>query len=235
MLINMYKREIKDLGFASISHRKDDSQINDYIRYCKVAYHKCKTFFEIKTAKVKIIIVYNETEYKKNAKSSYYKGGTGAFLMPNVIILKSSTLMGKTTGWKKEQLVNVITNGFAKAFYCSLVGSWKPLWLSGGIAVYLMGNYHYTKSLFKKEFLDISQDRLLQFNYVKKTYSKYKQAFYPFGLIFTEYLIKKFGRKKLILLLKEFSKNPRKKNFNQSFTNVYGQSPNSLAKLFIKT
>ncbi len=223
-----------ELDFATIISKNKDS-LQDIISCSKEAYKTCFSFFNLKLKnKIKILVVDAEFKYKQESKDSYYPAGTCAFLSPRTFILKTPALMEKTTKWKKEQLINVITNGFAKAFYVDLVGSWKPLWLSGGIACYLMGEFNWTKEDFNSEFLNTDIKKLLQYNYVKKTYSKYKREFYPFSYLFVNFLIKKYGKKKFLKLLYDFSRNPEKKYFNGLFERIYSESVDSISKKILE-
>lgn len=88
----------------------------------------------------------------------------------------------------------------------------KPVWINEGIAIYLSGQNRFKKKpkSFKK-FLSFYEEGE-------------KQVYHESGFVI-EVLIKNFGKKKLLVLLKKLGDVKNKKEFEKVFREIYGFYP----------
>ncbi len=85
----------------------------------------------------------------------------------------------------------------------------KPIWLLEGIALFLDGRNDYDKKPKK-------------FSSFIKYYNKFDSGVYKESGYAVEFLVKSYGKRKLIKLLKESSKLNSNKSFARLFKNIYG-------------
>jgi len=101
----------------------------------------------------------------------------------------------------KHELCHLFFNGLSKRKY-------EPIWLNEGIAIYLSGQNEFEKRPKKfKEFL--------------KFYSKMGNGVYLEAGFAVEILNKKFGKNKLVNLIKNLPKIKNKKEFELLFKEIY--------------
>jgi hypothetical protein len=88
-----------------------------------------------------------------------------------------------------------------------------------------MKTYKFDKKRFKKYFKSIKKpENYLYYRYMKKQYYKNGSIFYPLSYLVYEFLHEKYGQKKILCLLREFSKKKSKKQFNKLFVNTFNSS-----------
>lgn len=88
-------------------------------------------------------------------------------------------------------------------------GCHKPIWLNEGLAIYTSGQAEFRKKTVKfKKFLEF--------------YDNGGREVYDEAGFFIQFLIEKFGKKKLLGLIKNLSKSETKKQFEKLFSKTYG-------------
>ncbi|MFA4953520.1 MAG: hypothetical protein WC584_04820 [Candidatus Pacearchaeota archaeon] len=85
----------------------------------------------------------------------------------------------------------------------------KPKWLSEGVAIYLSGQNKIKKKPIKfSEFLEF--------------YNQGGRGIYKESGFFIEFLIKRYGKRRLLNLIKFLKKIKSEKDFNKKFKGIYG-------------
>jgi hypothetical protein len=106
----------------------------------------------------------------------------------------------------KHELAHAFANAYSKCTY------YEPTWLSEGTAIYLSGQLTTTKKPDKlKEFL--------------KYYSEIVPAIFQESGFAIEYIVKKYGKEKLLKLIKSQKSVNSKEEFNKVFKEIYGFKP----------
>ena len=206
--------------FGEILYKKDDKFGKQIALAVKKAEKKYHNFFHAKSIPFKVILTYSNKEYDAKAGLKNVKTWRGAYLVKNKIVMLSPAV-------KKPEydIHSYFDHEINHMFYISLVGSYHPVWFSEGMATYLMKTYKFDKKRFKKYFKSIKKpENYLYYRYLKKKYYKNGSIFYPLSYLVYEFLHEKYGQKKILCLLREFSKKKSKKQFNKLFVNTFNSS-----------
>lgn len=227
------KNFIKELSFGVIQRNK--SIHNNIVTIINNAYRKNTTFWGTQPNKFRIILCDTEEELKKEARYKYVKWGT-AYYTEDSVISRSPESIEKIGLWRKRDFENIITHEMSHVFWRYFCNSSRSAhWLREGVACYLGNNFPVTnKSL--KEILKKYQvsSNILIYWYSKKKISGHI-PFYPVWQKFTEYMIDKYSKQKLLDLMKIYSKNPVKRRFQINFQKVYGLKEKELFDEFLNS
>lgn len=141
----------------------------------------------------------------------------------DICLLDYSVIKKENKGYPKDKYTDGVKHELAHSFYLVMSkNTVGPKWLWEGVAVYL-------EKINKKE-TDVSKLKNYRFHTFLKFYNKHKigdVSVYHESAYIVDILIKKFGRKKLLILIKKikYIKNT-KKAFDQCFKLIYGFKPN---------
>jgi len=114
--------------------------------------------------------------------------------------------------YSRETFEQRIKHELAHSFFEVLTnGSVFPLWLNEGVGEYLVRQEKKNKPTKFKEFL--------------KFYSTWELEAYSESSLAIELLIKKFGKKRLLDLIKSLSKTKSKRDFEILFKRIYKEFP----------
>ena len=102
----------------------------------------------------------------------------------------------------KHELAHCFSNVISEGFY-------KPIWLLEGISIFLSG-----QNKFK------NKPKLLK-NFIEFFEKGGKEVYSEAGFV-VEYLVKKYGKEKLLSLLAQIKKAKTEKDFNNLFKSIYG-------------
>jgi len=103
----------------------------------------------------------------------------------------------------------VLQHEYVHLYYRKLTETWDPRWINEGLACYLAGQI---KKVPEKEILvDVNQ-----------FFDRGGQWVYGVGYFWVNYLIKKYGKAKLLKLIKTINVKITKKKFETKFKQIYG-------------
>jgi hypothetical protein len=116
--------------------------------------------------------------------------------------------------FRKERYFTTIKHELTHAFYDKITSNtYKPTWFREGIACYLSGeNESISKTINFSNFLNYSDF------YNKQTY---RQNYIESGFAI-EFLVKKYGKEKLLKLIKSIKKDMPEPDFAKLFKKIYG-------------
>ncbi len=209
---------------------KSDPSVNIVGKAARKAEKKNKKLFGINPKPYKIKLVYSDAEYdkatgvyeRKTIRNGYVKGNTIILISPKV-----HKLAYDTESFFFHEINHI--------FYKTLVGNYNPVWLSEGIATYLMGSYKVDENGWKKHFRGISNpDKYLYYRYIKKRYYANADKFYVLSYLIFKEMYKMFGWKKILRFLQEFAKKPLKQNFDNLFEKRFSIKLNVFVKEALK-
>lgn len=210
------KHKKEDLQFCEIYFNIFNDSLKESITVIKKAFEYNKKFFNLhRLPKFKIILVDSRKEFDKlwGEKSQKWISG---FAKKTTIIIFTLEKFEKETCWKKEEFYSTLVHEINHIFFTSITKKiYDPLWLSEGLATYLQNNQKKPKKTIK-----IS-------NEILNKNSNYKIPKYDMYNSFIYYLIKKYGKNKIIQLLKIYGKN---KNIKKSLKIVYNKDIKELIK-----
>jgi hypothetical protein len=102
----------------------------------------------------------------------------------------------------KHELTHMFVSAYSKLINI------KPCWLNEGIAIYLSEQNKFKENPIK-------------FSKFLESYDKITEGVYDESGFFVEFLIKKFGKEKLLKLIKSLKDNLTKEEFNKNFKEIY--------------
>jgi len=216
--------------FCTISHRPDDDSIKNILKAVKNAEIKNKKLFQIKPNKYFIDVVYSDKEYDKKTGLTKIKTHRGGYVHKNKI-----TIISPQVRKLPFALNPFFFHEINHIFYITLIGSYKPIWFSEGLATYSMKTYKVDIYGWKKFFKSIEKpDKYLYYRYVKKKYYDNASKFYTLSFIVYRYLEKEYGQEIIFKLLKEFSKKPSELKFNKLFLKYFNKTKKEIVLNAIK-
>lgn len=117
--------------------------------------------------------------------------------------------------YSKEDYSALIQHELSHQFYSAVTkGNGMPVWLNEGIAAYTSGQ---TK---------LRKDKLERFSNFLEFYDKSGKEIYAEAGFAVRVLIEKFGRSKLVKLVKSLERGMPKNVFESNFKKIYGFKPN---------
>src|SRR3989344_8798030 len=201
-----------NLKFCNLIFSSEDPDINYERRLILKAYKLNKNFAKIEIPKFDIKIVYSRKEFDR-IWGSKTKDYVSAFAKEDNIVIFSYGVFAKETKWEKEKFQEALIHEINHLFYQELRDDeYNPLWLSEGLATFMQHGkkkYNYRKKLkIKKEILSQSFEDMTIESY---------QVF----TILVEYLISKFGKNRILNLIKGLKNG---ENLNKLFKKIYNKS-----------
>lgn len=201
-----------------------------FVRLFDRAYNINYKIFKRKPGNFKIIVCHTQQEFKKEAKYYYTKWGTATVLRNGNLIIKSPAISNK---WKETDYPNIINHEMNHVFWTRLCNTTKPLWLTEGLACHIGKNFsnYNLKQLTKEHKINST---ILHYRYIKKKLTGHI-PFYPIWRGFTDYIIKRKGSHKVIILMDKYSKKTNKENYHKLFEHAFGSSEKELFEQFLNS
>jgi hypothetical protein len=134
----------------------------------------------------------------------------GAFKQGNIYILNPD-IFEKESSHRKEEFVQILKHEYCHAYYTQLTNGHSPSWLNEGLACFLSGKKLILKDDYKDKLLNI-------FSYFKNV----NADVYRVGQYWVQFLLKKFGKKKFISLIKAMRLISDEQQFADKFYEIYG-------------
>lgn len=182
-----------------------NKKLTNHLRMIKQSLDK---FFGVKLEQPYICLVQNRREYNllNGCKTPHWSVGwyrnSAVFIMDYKVYTKESDHKNQEGFW------HTLKHELCHYYYRQLTGTSYPRWLNEGLACFV--SKQKMKTPERAELLKV-------FKYFKHT--DYK--IYRIGYFLVKLLVKKFGRPKLIALLKTLNKKTTKKQFANNFYKIY--------------
>lgn len=196
----------------TIKSKKDNSLQKAYIKSMK----ELNEFFELNWTKnkPKLFLVENRETINKLMSQNTQDWIVGWTSNLDIYILNKENYEKESCHkYSKEEYENLIKHELIHCFTQTYTKNYnkqtKPNWLWEGIAIYLSNqNKTMKKPRLLKEFL--------------KFYSKSGSKVYYESGFAIEFLVKKYGKQKILKLLKELKNIKSEKEFKNKFKEIYG-------------
>ncbi|MFA6297295.1 MAG: hypothetical protein WC629_01905 [Candidatus Paceibacterota bacterium] len=103
-----------------------------------------------------------------------------------------------------------VKHEMSHSFFSALSGGrWKPVWLNEGVAIYTSGQNNF-------------KQKPGEFKHFLESYDRGNKEIYSEAGFIVEFLIEKYGKEKLLTLIKNLKNYPTKELFEQGFEKEYG-------------
>lgn len=214
--------------------QETDSYKDFVLKEIDRSFEKVKKFFNPSSFPIKVCLVYSREEFDKfigKKTASWMVGHTNC--PKNEIYLLSPLVFEKESTHRKEDFPKVLTHELTHLFTYQLYPFYEPRWLLEGLA-YFVANQ--SKSDFRQRVkLLINNDYFLsKIDTTRNWQENLYHGAYQLSFLWTSFLIKKFGKEKILKLLGKTGFSYKRAQFIKVFEQVYQQNLNSLEKQFIK-
>jgi hypothetical protein len=138
------------------------------------------------------------------------------------IFIFNPKLFDKVTNHKKEDFWKTLKHEFVHLYFTKATRGFKPNWLNEGLACHLAGQKSWWSATIMAKSMSV-------FGY----YETGGSNVYSVGQFWTELLLKKFSKRKMVKLIMALDKVANKRQFAATFRRIYGfnYSKNDFAKL----
>ena len=197
----------------------------DIINKCSYAYNKNKKFFGKPCKFFKIKVANNEKDFKKLTGKWYSPWAKGISRKGEYIVIRGPKLFlqnyKKFKGTAKFEmlLAHEINHIYAK--HLNIYEG--PYWFTEGLAMYVAGQIPGKAYKQKAKYTKEKVKKLMFYRLIMKKVSAEMYNVHYSGI---NYLITKFGKQKLLKLIKVYSKNMKKRTFEARFKKLFRISYN---------
>lgn len=136
-----------------------------------------------------------------------------AIARANSIYILDRKIFAKESNHKKEEFWLTLKHEYSHIYYSQITKSHFPIWLNEGLASYLSGKKIFVKEKDQAQLLNV-------FDYYKKG----GKDVYTASQYWVEFLLKEYGQKKLIKLIKSLDIKAELSSsyINKQFYKIYG-------------
>jgi len=231
----IYKIRLKN--FEIIDY--EDPISKRIIETCKKSYGMNKKFFGQDTYFFRIIICNSEKRFKKEMKKLYAAWAKGGAVSNSKIVVRGPKEIIKCYIKYKgtKSLEKMLTHEICHIFMLNYPERFNtvkgPIWLFEGMATIVEDR--------KRKFPQIPKDfrfmekNIFSYRRNKKKTDKFFTILYPFRYFLTKYLIDKYGKEKLLILIGTFAKKMKKADYLRNFQRIYGKKEKEMIKEFLKS
>ncbi len=211
----------------------DEKKISkDLKEKCRHAYKVNKDFFgkdcELYFA---ITISHTEKDFKRLAGKFYSPWVKAVATKEKGIIMRSPSLFNRTYkkfgGTPKFTMVLAHEINHAYAYTYNLYKG--PYWLTEGLAMYVAGQV--PGKTFKKK-TKYTKKKVRNLMFYRLIFRKLTDDMYAVHYGAVDFLVRNYGEEKLRRLIKSFSKNNKKRDFEKNFMRMFGLSYNKFLRVF---
>ncbi len=224
----------KDLGFGVlISKEKVDDKT---VRSIREAFKKNKKIFGKVPRKFDILFCDTEKELKKEAKYYYQPWMTATVLRDNTIVTRSPDFIEKKGRFRKKDFSSIMDHEMNHVFWNDFYNATcKPVWLLEGFAIYAGKGFIMTKKELKNMIEDYDIDySILQYRYLERNFRKGHIPLYPIWGAFTQFLVEKYGHKRIVGLMDRYSEKLTRGHYDKLFREIFGKTEKQVFDEFLK-
>lgn len=190
--------------------RSDKSKFNKKIEeFLKTTQKELSDFYGVTIDQPSIFFIDSHQEIEKIWRKKIEKWCSAWAKDGDIYILNPEIYTKESSHKDIKHFWQVLRHEYCHLYYRNITGVGYPKWLNEGLANYLAGQVK--KKPTKEEALRV-------FDY----YDKSDWRIYNIGYFWTKLLIEKFGRKKLLILVKIINPQVTEKEFARKFHKVYG-------------
>lgn len=221
---------LKNKIIAEIFYKKNDNTALKLIDIIKNGYDFLINFFGFSIKNIKIYLLYSRKDINKiwGSKTPKWLCGFTKNQEKNIIYLLSPSVSKKLSNHTIPQIHKTIIHEIAHLFI-KKINTYVIRWLNEGLASFL------AKQKQKKIIKESDWEYLLKQSFIINPNLEWlsiaKKSSYKISYLFVSFLIKKYGKNKIIKLLKI---NCRKKIFKDGIEKILNTDVEELKKLFEK-
>jgi len=204
IFLNMIDKNKKH--YLTIKSAQANKKLAKFLESTK---NELDNFFEFKIVEPLIFFLDNRGEMDLIWGKKTEHWFVGAF-KNNSIFIFNPEVYSKESSHKKEEFWITLKHEYCHACYTQITKSHHPVWLNEGLASYVSGKKLVLGNGYESKLLNVFD----YFNHVDKDV-------YMLGQFWVEFLIKKYGRKKFLKLIKSFNGQFDSRQFMKNFYDIY--------------
>jgi hypothetical protein len=194
-------------NYLAIKSIKANKKLAEFIKKTK---KELDIFFGFKAGEPLIFFLDNREDLDLIWGKKTERWFVGAFKNNSIYILNPK-VYAQESSHRKEEFWGTFKHEYCHAYYTQITKSHYPVWLNEGLASFISGK--------KLVLRDNYQDKLVNiFGY----FNQADKDVYMVGQFWVEYLLKKYGKKKFLKLIKSFNPGSDYRRFTKNFYHVYG-------------
>jgi len=221
-------------GKVTLIFKKTDPYKDFVLKELEFSLKKLKRFFKLPFFPINVCLAYSRKEFDKfiGRKTALWEVGS-ANCPKNEVYLLSPLIFEKESTHKKGSFPRVLTHELTHLFTYRLYPFYEPHWLREGLAYFIAGQ---GKPDFRQRvnLLVSNGDFLSRIDTTKSWRENLCNGAYQLSFLWVSFLIKKFGKEKILELPRRINFPYEKVKFGEVFEQLYQQNLNSLQKEFIK-
>lgn len=217
-------------GFVSFLAK--DPSLNRAIKDFRYGYIRASSFFKKKIPKVKLTFVYSREEMNNligHKTPSWFVGYADSF---SKIFMFSPSVFDRESNHSKRDFRKVLCHEICHLFIRQIHNSYEPVWLEEGLAYYVAGQESRLKNInpiFNNSEAIFLIDTRNRWN---KTIGSQPDVPYALSFMFVDFLIRYYGKDRVIRLLMSLKDRYKRKTFCQKFRGLYGKDIKLILKEF---
>lgn len=200
--ITFYKGE---LGIPQSVLVADKKKFEKYIRK---AYEVNRKFWKTNMP-IRIKPTYSRADFNRECGYATRKWNCAMTNDNEVIIIFAPSVFEQLTNHKLSSYLQTLTHEINHIFYHNFVGTYKPVWLSEGLAMYVAKQGEKYKGKINS--------RYLRYSFTPKDFEESDESarqYYRNSYLFTRLLIKKKGVQAIMNFLRSYRKQRTEKAYN---------------------
>ncbi|MBU2591831.1 MAG: hypothetical protein ABH867_04365 [Patescibacteria group bacterium] len=226
-------REIKvQDGKITLIFKKKSVVENFILKELSRSLKKARKFFELSLFPIKIYLLDLREDFDRFAgkkTAAWEVGRTNC--SQNTIYLLSPSAFESDSIHKKRDFPKVLTHELIHLFTHQLYPFYEPHWLREGLA-YFVADQGKANSIEKLKLLFINGNFLAKIDSSTNWRKNLHKGVYQASFLWVSFLLKKFGKKKILSLLRETNFPYERAKFAKVFQQVYQQNLYFLQKQF---
>lgn len=210
----------RSLNLSALVARKNDPLLRLVKNSVKTAYQANFEFFGFNIPRFTVQLLYKRKEMDGAMKEKTASWVVGTCLSSaRTICIFSPSVFEKVSPHKKHAFLSVFTHELTHLFAHEIYPSYEPMWLGEGLADVIASQGNPKENLSANVFFN--DYSFLQKLSLARDWQKNAQCgAYQISFHWINYLIEKFGKDKLLNLMKDLSKT---QNINKSFKLIYSK------------
>lgn len=200
----MTNKNIKN--YLTIKSIKANKKLTQFLELTK---NELDVFFEFKAVEPLLFFLDSRKELDLIWGKKTERWLVGAFKNNSIFILNPK-VYSIESNHKKEDFWITFKHEYCHACYTQITKSHYPVWLNEGLASYISGKKLVLADNYKSKLLNIFD----YFDYVDRDA-------YMVGQFWVEFLLKKYGKRKFLKLIKNFNHPLNYHQFVKNFYSIY--------------
>ena len=211
---------------------KENKITKDMINKCSYAYDRNKRFFGKDCKFFQIKVINSENKFKTLLGKIYQPWIKGEQFRGKLIVMRGPKLYKKCyTKFGGTSEYQILLTHEINHIFANQLNLFKgPFWFVEGLAMYVAGQI--PGKTYKKK-INYTKGRVRYLMFYRFIIKKLADDMYIPHYYSIKYLITKYGKIRLMKLISSYSKNMKKKTFENNFKKIYNISYNGYIKDFI--